>query len=180
MDGRFEDERRSVRPEHRRVRVSSTARSWSLRCGLAVIVVLACVSDQAAAARPDPARIALTGPMMSGPSHATLGARITFVASDVPPGTYTMRLVIEVIPDRIVAGTACAATVGVATADAHGRVAVTGRLPRRLACRSGAGPVEGYYPTRPGGHYRVSISRDVKGLPFGGEPFLLRPFRITG
>ncbi len=90
-----------------------------------------------------------------------------------------MRLVIEVIPDHIVVGTACSAKVGVGTADAEGRVVVTGRLPRRLACRSGAGPVEGYYPTRPGDRYRVTVSRDVNGLPFGGEPFLLRPFRIT-
>jgi hypothetical protein len=133
----------------------------------------------AAAAWRAPARVAGARPTLSGPSHARLGAKITFVASDVPAGTYTLRLVIEVIPDHIVAGTACAAKVGMGTADPAGRVLVTGRLPARLACRSGAGPVEGEYTTRPGARYKITISRDVSGLPFGGEPFLLRGFRIS-
>jgi len=90
-----------------------------------------------------------------------------------------MRLVIAIIPDRVVVGTACAAEIGRRTVATAGRVTISGRLPRELACQSGAGPIEGYCRTRSRKGYLVTISRDERGLPFGGEPFLKHQLRVT-
>jgi hypothetical protein len=118
--------------------------------------------------------------IFKGPSSAPLDWRVTFIATGVPAGTYTLRLVISIIPDRIVVGTACTRRIGTRTRAAGGRVTISGRLPLELACQSGAGPIEGYYRTRPRKCYLVTISRDVAGAPFGGEPFLKHSLRVTG
>lgn len=116
---------------------------------------------------------------LTGPYTARIGSSVTFTASGVPSGTYTMRLAIQTIPPHVVSGTVCAAQVGRPMSAGPGQVTIGGRLPARLACRSGAGPVEGYYMTRAGTHYKVTVSRNAAGLPFGGEPFLTHPLRIT-
>jgi hypothetical protein len=126
-----------------------------------------------------PASSSAAAPQLTGPSHARVGARVSFLATGEPAGSYTLRLVYVLSPDHIVVGTSCTAKIAAASADAAGRVEVKGRLPGRLACRSGAGPVEGHYDTRPGGHYLITLSRNQPGMPFGAEPFLKRSFRIT-
>lgn len=125
------------------------------------------------------ARLAISSARLTGPSTARLGSQVTFSATGVPSGTYTMRLVYIAIPDHVVVGTSCTAKIGVASANSEGHVRITGKLPGRLACQSGAGPVEGYYTTRPGTHYLITMSRNKAGMPFGGDPFLKHPLRVT-
>ncbi len=117
-------------------------------------------------------RIAMAS-QIQGPATSRVGGEVTFTARTVPSGTYTMRLVYVAIPAHVVVGTNCVAQIGVKTKAVGGRVKIAGRLPARLACSSGAGPVEGYYNVKTG-RYSVTISRDEPGMPFGGEPFLKR------
>lgn len=144
-------------------------RSRSLRAAALALLVLAlsATSALAVAAR------------LTGPSSARLRSRVTFTATGVPAGTYTMRLVIQVIPSSVTDGTDCYARVGHLTAAVSGRVTITGSLPTRLACSSGAGPVEGHYTARAGRGYEITVSRNQKGQPFGGEPFLKHKLRLT-
>jgi hypothetical protein len=60
-----------------------------------------------------------------------------------------------------------------------GIVMISGVLPRRLACRSAAGPIEGYYATKPHGGYLITVSRNKAGMPYGTTPFLKRTLRLT-
>jgi hypothetical protein len=114
----------------------------------------------------------------AGSSSARVGSRVTFSASRMRAGTYTLRLVKVVTPDRVLDGISCVARVGHPTRAVAGRVRITGVLPTRLACSSGAGPVEGYR-TAQAGAYLITISRDERGMPFGGEPFLRRHLQLT-
>jgi len=138
------------------------------------LVLAVCATAVALAARP----VKPEDGSLAGPATARVGSRVTFSAAGVPAGTYTMRLVYVAIPDRVVVGTSCTAEVGVASANSEGRVRISGKLPGRLACQSGAGPVEGYYATRPGTHYLITVSRNEAGMPFGGDPFLKRRLRV--
>jgi hypothetical protein len=115
---------------------------------------------------------------IQGPATSRVGGKVTFSANAMPSGTYTMRLVYVAIPAHVVVGTNCVAQIGAKTRAVGGRVEIAGRLPARLACSSGAGPVEGYYTVKPG-HYSVTISRDEPGMPFGGDPFLRRALALT-
>jgi hypothetical protein len=122
--------------------------------------------------------VAAAAPRFAGPSRARIGSRVTFSATGMRAGTYTLRLVKVVTPDRAMDGIGCVARVGRRTRTVAGRVRITGVLPTRLACSSGAGPVEGYR-TAQAGAYLITISRDERGMPFGGDPFLKRNLRLT-
>jgi hypothetical protein len=90
-----------------------------------------------------------------------------------------MRLVYALTRDTSVAGTDCLAEVGPVTTARSGVVTISGVLPRRLACRSAAGPIEGYYTTKPHGDYLITVSRNKPGMPYGTTPFLKRTLRLT-
>jgi hypothetical protein len=122
--------------------------------------------------------VAAAAPRFAGPASARVGSRVTFSASGMRAGTYTLRLVKIVTPDRTLDGIGCVAPIGRPARSVAGRVRITGVLPTRLACSSGAGPVEGHTTAR-AGVYLVTISRDERGMPFGGDPFLKRKLRLT-
>jgi hypothetical protein len=119
------------------------------------------------------------GAQLRGPSIARLEGRVTFTATGLVPGTYSMRLVYALTRDGAVAGTDCLAEVGSVTTARSRMVTISGVLPRRLACRSAAGPIEGYYTTKPRGGYLITVSRNEQGMPYGTTPFLKRTLRLT-
>jgi hypothetical protein len=140
----------------------------------APVALAASVSDPAGPV----SSVAAAAPRFAGPSSARVGSRVTFSASGMRAGTYTLRLLTVLTPDRALDGIGCVARIGRPTRPVAGRVRVTGVLPTRLACSSGAGPVEGHTTTRAGAYF-VTISRDERGMPFGGDPFLKRKLRLT-
>ncbi len=149
---------------------------------LALSAVVAPVALAAAGGAGDPmgpvTSMVAAVPRLAGPSRARVGSRVTFSASSMRAGVYTLRLVKVVTPDRVLDGIGCVARIGRPARSVAGRVRITGVLPTRLACSSGAGPVEGYR-TAQAGAYLVTISRDERGMPFGGDPFLRRNLRLT-
>jgi hypothetical protein len=155
-------------------RFVSVVTTLTISAVAAPVALAAGVSDPAGPL----ASVATAAPRFAGPSSARVGARVTFSASSMPAGTYTLRLVKVVTPDRVLDGIGCVARIGHPTTSVAGRVRIAGSLPTRLACSSGAGPVEGYRTAGPGA-YLVTISRDERGMPFGGDPFLKRKLRLT-
>jgi hypothetical protein len=68
--------------------------------------------------------------------------------------------------------------VGSATAH-HGRVRISGRLPARLGCYMGVGPVEGYRRARPG-EYDLSLGVSFHPNGFSNSAsFVLHKIRLT-
>jgi hypothetical protein len=153
-------------------RLRSRIASWLAACVLAGVVAIA----DAVVLAVEP--LTASAAQIDGPASVRLGSEVTFTASGVPAGTYTMRLVYVAIPAHGVSGTNCVAEIGKKTKATAGHVRIAGKLPARLACSSGAGPVEGSYTVKPG-RYTLTINRDERGTPFGGDPFLKHPLRLT-
>ena len=113
---------------------------------------------------------------MTAPSHATLDARITVHASGVKAGRYTLLLARE-LPTQGASPTVCSAPVG--SASAHGdAVTISGKLPGRLACRSGEGPAEGHVSVRPG-KYVLSLGILIPPAGFHPGSFVKRNIQLV-
>jgi hypothetical protein len=91
---------------------------------------------------------------MTAPSRAAIGARIMVHAAGLKPGRYTLLLAVQ-LPTQGETTTDCSARVGSAQARA-GKVTISGKLPTRLACRIGEGPLEGHISVH-AGKYVLSL-----------------------
>lgn len=99
--------------------------------------------------------LALAAASMSAPGTAKVGSRVKITASGLSPGPYNLVLAIQALPGGA-SPTNCVGAVGSARAHA-GRVAIAGRLPKRLGCYSGVGPNEGYVTVGPGRKYHLTL-----------------------
>jgi hypothetical protein len=135
-----------------------------LLCGLLPATVLA-------AGRHAPIR-----PHLGAPERARVGTRITVRGTGLKPGRYTVLLVKQITYGP--SPTFCTGRLGSAAAR-HGRVTITGRLPRRLACRSGQGMISGYATTRPGAYkLDLGILEPPAGFRISGS-FLMRTIHLV-
>lgn len=119
---------------------------------------------------------AATAARMSAPSRARIGSRITVRASGLKPGRYTLLLARQLLI-RGSSPTICSASVGSAQARA-GALTISAKLPRRLSCRTGQGPVEGHTSVRPGS-YVLSLGILLPPAGFRGGSFLKRTIRLV-
>jgi hypothetical protein len=111
--------------------------------GLAVAALLLAPGPALAAAR------------MTAPSRVGIGSRVTITAVGLRPGRYTLELVVEALPGGA-SPTFCLARVGSAKRAVGGKVAISGKLPKRLGCYTGEGALEGYATVHPGS-YTLSL-----------------------
>jgi hypothetical protein len=118
----------------------------------------------------------LTSPTLTAPSRARVGARITAHAAGLKPGRYTLLLAVE-LGGGGSSPTTCSARVGSEQARG-GAVTIRGKLPSRLACRIGEGPVEGYASVRPG-RYVLSLGILLPPAGFSGGSFVKRTIRLV-
>ena len=114
----------------------------------------------------------------TAPATVPVGSRITVRANGLEPGRYTLQLVQIVAAPTTTAATGCSGRIGSATATASGRVTITGALPTRLACRTGAGPVEGQIMAAPG-HDLLELGVIVPPGIFGQGSFVRQPILVT-
>ncbi|HTX08303.1 MAG TPA: hypothetical protein VME22_06805 [Solirubrobacteraceae bacterium] len=113
---------------------------------------------------------------MTAPSHARVGARITVRADGLKPGRYTLLLAVQ-LSSSGESPTDCSARVGAASAPA-GSLTISGKLPRRLACRMGEGPLEGYVSVR-SGKYVLSLGILLPPAGFRGGSFVKRTIKLV-
>jgi hypothetical protein len=118
----------------------------------------------------------LAAATMTAPSRAPVGSRITVHAGKLKPGRYTLLLAVQ-LPTHGASPTSCSAPVGSARAHA-GMVTISGKLPRRLACRMGEGPVEGDVSVRPG-KYVLSLGILLPPAGFRGGSFVKRTIQLV-
>jgi hypothetical protein len=85
---------------------------------------------------------------LKAPSTARLATRITVTASGLNPGRYSLALYVVAIASAH--PTVCTGQIGPTTKASSGQLTISGFLPTRLPCHSGAGPIVGYLTVRPG------------------------------
>jgi hypothetical protein len=114
---------------------------------------------------------------MEAPSTAVIGSRITIRASGLKPGHYTLELGYDALPGGA-APTDCVGAVGSATAHG-GALTISGKLPTRLGCYMGVGPVEGYQKATP---RTYDLTLGVEFHPNGftkTASFIIRKIKLT-
>lgn len=115
-------------------------------------------------------------PKMTAPSRASIGARITVHADGLRAGRYTLLLAAQ-LSSGGASPTDCSARVGSAAAQA-GKVTISGKLPRRLACRAAQGPLEGYVSVHPG-KYVLSLGILIPPAGFRAGSFAKRTIHLV-
>ena len=117
---------------------------------------------------------------LTAPAAARLGSRVTVHAIDVDPGRYRLFLEYTLLAPVGVTPTGCLAPIGGAVTAVRGRVTISGRLPRRLACHQAEGPVLGHLTVH-AGRYALDFGGFLAPAGFTvGQTFIKRAIRLTG
>ncbi|MHB1570684.1 MAG: hypothetical protein ACYCXW_04800 [Solirubrobacteraceae bacterium] len=143
---------------------------------LLVVVALAGFPGAAFASGGSLTRHSLASATMTAPARARVGARIAVHARGFKSGRYTLLLAVQ-LRGGGASPTVCSARVGSARAR-NGAVTISGRLPRRLACRHGEGSLAGYTSLRPG-KYVLSLGILLAPAGFRGGSFAKRTINIV-
>jgi hypothetical protein len=107
-----------------------------------------------------------------------LGAPITVRASGLIAGDYSLYLGKTVKHPAGGQAVSCLATIG-RSVHSHGSAKFTGRLPRRLVCRTGAGPPLGTIPVTAGRYQLLVASPSGPGSFSGSRSFVKRAVRVS-
>src|SRR4051794_33277887 len=91
-------------------------------------------------------------PTVAAPTTARIGHQVRVVAENLSPARYSLTIVFD---RQVARSTRCLADVGHAHRARDGRVVLTGRIPRRLTCVTGASIIGGTVATAPGAYHFV-------------------------
>jgi len=120
-----------------------------------------------------PAAAALAA-KLSAPSSARVGDEVTGKASGLKPGRYVLRLSLD---DTAGPRLACVARIGDLRTARHGKVRISGHIPRKLTCYENNSVREGRIKTAPGKyHLIVGVPQGHSG--FGNGSFVRRALTI--
>jgi hypothetical protein len=148
--------------------LSTDRRRFRLRAPLVASMAIAALAPAAA----------LAAPALVAPAKVAVDAHVTVHASGLEPGRYSALLVKIVEAPKSQAATGCSGRIGRATVARDGRVTIAGKLPGRLGCSQGAGPVTGHISTSAG---RYELELGVLQPPgiFGAGSLLRRSITLT-
>ena len=118
---------------------------------------------------------ALAVPAPAATPVRAVGEYVTFTASGLKPGRYTLTLVADDAPAR---GARCLARVGKPRRARDGEVRIRGRVPGRLRCIQGANVELGRIDTTPGRYHLVLGVKVAPAAWSTKHSFIRKPLRI--
>jgi hypothetical protein len=114
---------------------------------------------------------------LRAPATISLHGLLTAHATGLKPARYALYVGVTVSHPRGGQAIVCSAPVGRARR-AAGRVTFSGRLPKFLGCRAGAGPLLGSVATKPG-RYTLVFGVPLGHGTFDSATFFQRTLRVT-
>jgi len=140
-----------------------------------------CLGAAAAAAAIAAAALApaALGAALSSPATASVGGRVSVKVTNFVPGRYQLELAYTEKQTKGGQPINCSATIG-AVKTVKKSATLSGTIPSKLVCRTGAGPSLGTQPVS-AGRYDLAVGSPVGAGTFdGNKSFEQRSVTITG